>query len=91
MGRFLGVFFLLTAGLFPSGCTNNPYRPGENAEPTYFGSFSTPPTKLDPTSAYYVHEGMLIDQIYEPPFTYHYLKRPYELMPQTAVEIPKPV
>ena len=29
-------------------------------------------------------------QIYEPPLQYHYLKRPYELIPLTAVEIPKP-
>lgn len=74
-----------------SSCTNNPYRPGETSEHTYFGSFGTPPTKLDPTSAYYVHEGRIIDQIYEPPFTYHYLKRPYELIPLTAEEVPPPV
>ena len=70
------------------GCTNNPYRPGETAEDTYFSSFSTPPTKLDPATAYYVHEGQLIDQIYEPLFTYHYLKRPYELIPNTAEALP---
>jgi len=29
-------------------------------------------------------------QIYEPPLQYHYLKRPYELIPGTAVEVPKP-
>jgi oligopeptide transport system substrate-binding protein len=28
--------------------------------------------------------------VYEPPLQYHYLKRPYELVPLTAVEIPKP-
>lgn len=72
-------------------CTNNPYRKGESAQSTYFGSFSTPPTKLDPTSAYYVHEGRIIDQIYEPPFTYHYLKRPYTLIPLTAQEVPAPI
>lgn len=73
------------------GCSNNPYRPGESAESTYFGSFDTAPTKLDPTSAYYVHEGRIIDQIYEPPFTYHYLKRPYKVIPLTAEEVPEPV
>ncbi|MBN2301077.1 MAG: peptide ABC transporter substrate-binding protein, partial [Lentisphaerae bacterium] len=78
------------AMMFAGSCTNNPYRPGENAEFTFFGPFSTPPTKLDPASAYYVHEGQIIDQIYEPPFTYHYLKRPYELIPLTAECIPEP-
>lgn len=76
--------------MFIAGCTNSPYRPGETIEQTYFGSFDTPPTKLDPTSAYYVHEGRIIDQIYEPPFTYHYLKRPYEVIPLTAEAIPVP-
>ena len=73
------------------GCSNDPYRPGEAAEHTFFSSFATPPTKLDPSSAYYVHEGKIIDQIYEPLFTYHYLKRPYEVIPNTAESIPIPV
>lgn len=72
-------------------CTNDPYRKGETQEPTVFKVLGTPTTRLDPTQAYYSHEGAIIDQIYEPPFTYHYLKRPYELIPQTAEEIPQPV
>jgi ABC-type transport system substrate-binding protein len=77
--------------LLVASCSNNPYRPDETAESAYFSTFATPPTKLDPTSAYYSHEGAIIDQIYEPPFTYHYLKRPYELVPMTATAIPAPV
>ena len=42
--------FLLVGGLFLPGCTNNPYHPDETAEATYFSSFSTPPTKLDPAT-----------------------------------------
>ncbi len=72
-------------------CTNDPYRPGESKKQTYFQSFGASPSKLDPASAYYSHEGRIIDQIYEPPFTYHYLKRPYALIPQTAEAIPKAV
>jgi len=88
MLRWAGVFCALA---FVAACSNNPYRPGETADSTYFSTFATPPTKLDPTSAYYSHEGAIIDQIYEPPFTYHYLKRPYELIPLTATSIPSPV
>jgi oligopeptide transport system substrate-binding protein len=29
--------------------------------------------------------------VYEPPLQYHYLKRPYELAPLTALEVPRPV
>ncbi len=74
-----------------SSCTNNPYRPGESAESTLFNSFGRPPTKLDPATSYYSHEGPFTDQTYEPLFTYHYLKRPYELIPLTAESVPSPV
>ena len=87
----LRTAFAALALCIAASCSNNPYRPGETAESTYFSTFATPPTKLDPTSAYYSHEGAIIDQIYEPPFTYHYLKRPYELIPLTATAIPTAV
>ncbi len=83
--------FVLLVVTFVAGCSNDPYRPGEAAEKTFFSSFATPPTKLDPSSSYYSHEGRIIDQIYEPLFTYHYLKRPYEIIPNTAVSVPVPV
>jgi len=82
--RLVGLLCLLAS------CNNNPYRQGETAQSTYFSSFGTAPTNLDPTGAYYSHEGKIIDQIYEPPFTYHYLKRPYELIPQTSTSVPAP-
>lgn len=84
------VAFAVAAAAFLPACTNDPYRPGETSQPTYFSSFATPPTKLDPATSYYAHEGRIIDQIYEPPFTYHYLKRPYELIPLTAEAVPAP-
>src|SRR5690606_35417946 len=34
-------------------------------------------------------EATIIGQIYEPPLQYHYLKRPYELVPLTATDVPK--
>lgn len=82
---------LAAAGLLMFfGCTNNPYRDGETAAETYFTSYSVAPNKLDPANAYYARENRLVDQICEPPFTYHYLKRPYELIPLTAETIPTP-
>ncbi|MDI6774943.1 MAG: ABC transporter substrate-binding protein [Verrucomicrobiota bacterium] len=91
--RFLPrSFFILHSSLFLflSACSNNPYRPGEAAKPVYFSSFDEPPSKMDPARAYYSHEGEIIGQIYEPPLTYHFLKRPYEVIPLTAAEPPKP-
>jgi ABC-type transport system substrate-binding protein len=75
--------------LFLSRCSNDPYRPGEAAEKTYYTYYYSAPTKLDPARGYYSHEIEIMQCVYESAFTYHYLKRPYELVPQAAVEVPK--
>jgi ABC-type transport system substrate-binding protein len=48
------------------------------------------PKHLDPAQSYASDEATFTRQVYEPPLQYHYLKRPYELIPLTAVEIPQP-
>ena len=40
-----------------------------------------PPKHLDPAISYASDESLFIMQIYEPPMAYHFLKRPYELVP----------
>ena len=79
---------LALSALMLSRCSNRPYRPGEAESSTIFTILDTPPTKLDPATSYYVHEALVIDNIYEPPLDYHYLKRPYQLVPLTATEMP---
>ena len=44
---------------------------------------------MDPAVAYSANEYAFISQIYEPPFQYHYLKRPYQLVPLTATGMPE--
>ncbi|HET8700416.1 MAG TPA: ABC transporter substrate-binding protein, partial [Nitrococcus sp.] len=39
---------------------------------------------------YNADEYQFIAQIYEPPLQYHYLKRPYQLVPLSATEVPEP-
>ncbi|MBI5561330.1 MAG: ABC transporter substrate-binding protein [Deltaproteobacteria bacterium] len=83
-----GVLLLL---LVP-GCTpNNPYRASERGANIFYTTFSEPPKHLDPGRAYSSDEYDLIGQIYEPPLQYHYLKRPYTLIPASAAETPGPV
>jgi len=43
---------------------------------------------LDPTQANTVYDSMILKNIYDTPFTYLYLKRPYELAPQLAESMP---
>ncbi len=80
--------------LFLIGCDstplNNPYPAKEEAENIFYGSFSERPKHLDPAQSYSSNEIVFTAQIYEPPFQYHYLKRPYTLIPLTAVSLPTP-
>jgi len=69
---------------------NNPYPAEEAGRNVLYTSFRERPKHLDPARAYSSNEYEFLAQIYEPPFQYHYLKRPYELVPLTAVEVPRP-
>ncbi len=68
---------------------NNPYDPATSGLSILYSSFSERPKHLDPAIAYSANEYTFIGQIYEPPLQYHYLKRPYQLMPLTATALPK--
>ena len=83
---------LLTSGLFLAGCLlNNPYPPGDALSNTYYSSFGESPKHLDPVRSYSSNEYVYLGIVYEPPFQYHYLKRPYELVPLTATAVPEPI
>jgi ABC-type transport system substrate-binding protein len=71
-----------------SGQLNNPYPASESDERIYYGSFRERPKHLDPAIAYSSDEYQFICKIYEPVVQYHYLKRPYQLVPLTATELP---
>ncbi len=85
----ISLFLLLT------GCEqsawNNPYPEQDSSKRIYYDSFSERPKHLDPVSSYSANEYIFLGQIYEPPLQYHFLKRPYELIPLTATEMPKAV
>ncbi|MEM6998540.1 MAG: ABC transporter substrate-binding protein [Pseudomonadota bacterium] len=87
------LFILLI--LLITGCEqsawNNPYPKQDSSKRIYYDSFSERPKHLDPVSSYSANEYVFLGQIYEPPLQYHFLKRPYELIPLTATELPKPV
>ena len=45
-------------------------------------------SSLDPAISYNLNSGKIIYQIYEPLYEYHYLKRPYTLVPLLAQDFP---
>ncbi len=86
----ISIFFLLLIFLFFS-CSNNPYSEEEIFGKHVFKAYSTEIKYVDPVKSYYAYESAVIDQVFECLFQYHYLKRPYELIPNLAEEMPEPV
>ncbi len=70
---------------------NNPYPAAQDEQNILYSSFSERPKHLDPVRAYSSDEYMFIAQIYEPPLQYHFLRRPYTLVPLTTDGIPEVV
>ena len=85
-------YFFIWVPLFCVACGpsswNNPYPYQESDELVYYDSFSERPKHLDPVSSYSSNEYIFLGQIYEPLLQYHFLKRPYELTPLTAINLP---
>ncbi|MBX9849382.1 MAG: ABC transporter substrate-binding protein [Rhodocyclaceae bacterium] len=69
---------------------NNPYPAADRTANTLYSAFTERPKHLDPVQSYAEDEATFLGQIYEPPLQYHYLKRPYELIPLTAKQVPHP-
>jgi oligopeptide transport system substrate-binding protein len=90
-GRFL-LAATLAFGL--AGCGriwNEPYPAQDRGANVLYSAFTERPKHLDPVQSYSENEAEFNAQIYEPPLQYHYLRRPYALVPLTAAAMPRPV
>ena len=95
MSRLNGLRLLVAAlvVLATGACNgpwNNPYPDADRDGDIYYSSFREPPRHLDPARSYATDEASFTGAIYEPPLQYHYLKRPYTLIPATATAVPEP-
>jgi ABC-type transport system substrate-binding protein len=90
--RAWGAAALAVAGL--AGCSeqpwNSPHPAHQAGQNILYSSFRERPKHLDPAQSYSSNEVVFTGQIYEPPLQYHFLKRPFELEPLSAVRIPRP-
>ncbi len=90
--KTIQAIFLIIMTVLLSSCDvyqlNNPYSEEKTDLSILYSSFSERPKHLDPAVAYNANEYSFIAQIYEPPYQYHYLKRPYQLTPLTATQMP---
>ena len=84
----LGMGLSLLAGC--SDSWNNPYPGSAKQANVLYSAFAERPKHLDPARSYSSNEVEFTGQIYEPPLQYHFLKRPYTLIPLTAEAVPQP-
>ena len=82
---------LLAAALGGCGAIwNDPYPSAEVGQNILYSAFGERPKHLDPAQSYSEEEATIHAQIYESPLQYHYLKRPYTLIPMTTEAVPTP-
>ena len=77
--------------MLAAGCDNNPWSHDAAASNTLFtAAKDSSPRHLDPTASYWSNETPFTLSIYEPPYGYHFLKRPITVVAKTATEVVKP-
>ena len=86
--RMLWVLLLLPLVACDGGLWNDPYPAADAGSSTLYTAFVERPKHLDPAQAYSENEYEFLANIYAPPLQYHYLKRPYELVPLAASALP---
>ena len=82
------VFSIALLPACSSDSWNNPYPPSAENGNILYSAFAERPKHLDPVQSYSSNEILITAQIYEPPLQFHYLKRPYKLVPLSASEMP---
>src|SRR5690348_1601019 len=87
--RFAAIAALAALLLVP-GCTNDPYPDADRDKKVLYSSFSEAPKTLDPAVAYTTAEHVVTGSVYDTLLEYHFLKRPYELIPGLAEAVPTP-
>jgi len=85
------VLIALGGAALLAGCDNSPNPLGSESTNTLFVAFQErSPRHLDPTASYALDEVKITFAVYEPPYAYHYLKRPYEVVPKSALDVATP-
>jgi ABC-type transport system substrate-binding protein len=82
---------VVAAAVALGACDNNPWHERAAAENTiYSAMIENTPRHVDPTASYWSNDTLVTYQVYEPPYGYHYLKRPFELVPKSAEKVVVP-
>ncbi len=85
----LWILLLVPLAACDGGLWNAPYPASDDGKSILYTAFTERPKHLDPAQAYSENEYEFLAHIYAPPLQYHYLKRPYQLVPLAASEMPR--
>lgn len=80
---------LAVALLGAVACTNDPYPEADADRKVLYTTFVEAPRTLDPAVAYDTVSHAVTGNVYDTLLEYHYLKRPYELIPALARAVPE--
>lgn len=87
--RYLKLGLLTLALTACSDAPNDPYPVSERGRNILYSAFVERPKHLDPARSYSEDEINFTAQIYQPMLQYHYLKRPFTLIPDTLQTMPR--
>src|SRR5512146_908862 len=87
--RHIGILGLAAAIAGCGQTWNDPYPSADASKDILYSVFVARPKHLDPALSYASDEAVCTQQVCEPPLQYHYLKRPYQLVPLTAAQMPR--
>ncbi len=86
----LPTLVALVGCLAVAGCTNDPYPEADRDQKVLYSSFNEAPKTLDPAVAYTTAEHVITGNVFDTLLEYHYLERPYRLIPGLAEAVPEP-
>jgi ABC-type transport system substrate-binding protein len=79
---------VVAVAMLAASCGNDPY-PGEDSDrKVAYLAFSEPPKTVDPQVAYSTTDHVVTGAVYDKLLEYHFLDRPYRLIPGMAREVP---
>ncbi len=72
-----------------AGCGNDPYPDSDRTKKILYLPFAEAPKTLDPAVAYDTPSHQITANVFDTLLEYHYLDRPYRLIPNVATEVPR--
>jgi len=73
-----------------AACTNDPYPQADAGKKIFYTAYGEAPKTLDPAVAYSTVDHMVTGAVHENLLQYHFLERPYRLIPGLLESVPAP-